>query len=448
MAAAVRSLSATLSRRGGRNGPFLGAPSRITQQNSVFLRSPRTPTLAIPASITSLQQSRNISFLWWGSSSDTPSKLEGRAQEAWPPRSPSDAPAAAQNTPPPSTPSPTFPSTGNPVTDAATSATEPSTATASAWTDASIEELPAKLEAVTKLGDLKALGLEGWSPVGLAERLLELVYVTTGLPWWATIVVTTFIIRGITLPFFLKSQRAAAIIHNLKPQADVINAAIKLARRTQDKMGQRTQTQKLMQLYKDNGTTMLAPMWAMVQAPFFLSFFLALRKMADVHVPGFDKEGLWWFSDLTVYDPYYVLPLLATAGLMITVELGAETGQQVRSPLMKKVFRTIALGGLWWTCELPAAVFTYWVASNGITLVQTMLIKRPAVRKFLNIQVKNPNISVATPPSATSRIGLGAAYRMIKEARRESGRRAEKAGERGVGGGVGVVGKAATAMRR
>ena len=39
--------------------------------------------------------------------------------------------------------------------------------------------------------------------------------------------------------------------------------------------------------------------------------------------------GLSWFSDLTVADPYYILPLLTSATLFIQFKLGIEYGTKL-----------------------------------------------------------------------------------------------------------------------
>ena len=39
--------------------------------------------------------------------------------------------------------------------------------------------------------------------------------------------------------------------------------------------------------------------------------------------------GALWFTDLTIADPYYLLPITASAIFLLTVELGAADGMQV-----------------------------------------------------------------------------------------------------------------------
>ena len=48
-------------------------------------------------------------------------------------------------------------------------------------------------------------------------------------------------------------------------------------------------------------------------------------------VPSMTVGGALWFTDLTVADPYYLLPITSSALFLLTVELGAADGMQVRS---------------------------------------------------------------------------------------------------------------------
>lgn len=57
------------------------------------------------------------------------------------------------------------------------------------------------------------------------------------------------------------------------------------------------------------------------QAPVFVSFFIALRKMAYLPVPSLQTGGLLWFPDLTAADPFYILPLAVTGTMFFILEV-------------------------------------------------------------------------------------------------------------------------------
>lgn len=57
------------------------------------------------------------------------------------------------------------------------------------------------------------------------------------------------------------------------------------------------------------------------QAPIFVSFFIALRKMAYLPVPSMQTGGMLWFPDLTAADPFYILPLAVTGTMFFILEV-------------------------------------------------------------------------------------------------------------------------------
>ena len=86
-------------------------------------------------------------------------------------------------------------------------------------------------------------------------------------------------------------------------------------------------TGELLSLYQKNGcnpyTMFLTPF---IQVPVFISFFVAIRRMAAVPVESMKTEGLYWFTDLTVPDPYYILPFMACAAFIATLEVRVQLG--------------------------------------------------------------------------------------------------------------------------
>jgi YidC/Oxa1 family membrane protein insertase len=51
----------------------------------------------------------------------------------------------------------------------------------------------------------------------------------------------------------------------------------------------------------------------LMQFPIFISMFYGLQRMAAAPLPGFLEGGFGWVRDLTVADPYYILPLTSVA---------------------------------------------------------------------------------------------------------------------------------------
>lgn len=61
--------------------------------------------------------------------------------------------------------------------------------------------------------------------------------------------------------------------------------------------------------------------WSLIQAPFFFALYSGAQRIAFLPVPSLREGGLLWFTDLTLPDPYYILPTLAVAGINITMRV-------------------------------------------------------------------------------------------------------------------------------
>lgn len=55
--------------------------------------------------------------------------------------------------------------------------------------------------------------------------------------------------------------------------------------------------------------------------PVFISVFMGLRGMANVPIESLRTGGMLWFTDLTLADQYYLLPIITSATLYLTVEV-------------------------------------------------------------------------------------------------------------------------------
>lgn len=77
-----------------------------------------------------------------------------------------------------------------------------------------------------------------------------------------------------------------------------------------------------------------------------------------LQVPSWSEGGYAWFTDLTVADPYYALPVLCSLSFLATIELGAADGMQGQTEQMlsrmKMFMRFIAVAMVPFTASMPA----------------------------------------------------------------------------------------------
>ncbi|KAI5609892.1 mitochondrial inner membrane protein OXA1L [Silurus asotus] len=248
---------------------------------------------------------------------------------------------------------------------------------------------------------LAELGLGAFTPVGLIQNMLEFMHVSIGLPWWGAIVAGTIIARCAVFPVIVKGQREAAKLNNVLPEMTKLTNRMNEAKQSGNKFEFSKAYSDMMLFQKNKDVNPLRGFLVpLVQAPVFISFFIALRKMAYAPVPSMQTGGVGWFPDLTAADPYYILPLAVTGTMFAILELGAESG--VDNPnlkAMKTVFRIMPFIILPMTINFPTAVFTYWMTSNLFSLGQVALLRHPAVREKLNIPARITHPPSALPPN-------------------------------------------------
>lgn len=183
------------------------------------------------------------------------------------------------------------------------------------------------LDAVARVpmqyGDLAALGLCHWTPAGLSQWGLEALHVATGLPWFWTIVAGTVVSRLIVLPFALKGIRNAALMAPHQAEFEKLREEINQARLARDTAHMQRMVLKQQVLYKKIGVSMAGMVLPpFVQLPVTLGMFFGIKRMCDVGVPQLKYDsGVSLWPDLTVPDPTYILPIVSTAVMNLSLSV-------------------------------------------------------------------------------------------------------------------------------
>ncbi|KAH9505848.1 Mitochondrial inner membrane protein oxa1l [Dermatophagoides farinae] len=228
-----------------------------------------------------------------------------------------------------------------------------------------------------------------YTPVGWCVNYLDFLH--SVFPWWGAIAVGTIILRLCLFPLVVSAQKSAAKLNELLPEQAILKEKMNQARISGDSIEFARLSQESMSLYKRKGVnpfkTMLAPF---AQAPVFITFFITLRRMANYPVESLKTGGLFWFTDLSVSDPLFALPVITCATLWLTLETSFRSGLNPnQTPLIKYGARVIPLITLAFTFNFPSAILMYWCTNNFISLIQVNLLKVTQVRSFLNIpQIK------------------------------------------------------------
>ncbi|KAL6181865.1 hypothetical protein ACLB2K_048513 [Fragaria x ananassa] len=270
-------------------------------------------------------------------------------------------------------------------------------------------------EAVTKqlpaVNEVAIAAADSYLPVKGLQYLIDFVHTTAGLNWWAAIVVTTLLIRSCTVPLLVNQLKATAKLTLMRPRLEELKE--EMESKGMDLEAKLEYQKKIKMLFKEYGCSPLTPLKGLfIQAPVFISFFLAISNMAE-KVPSFKDGGAYWFVDLTTPDPMYIFPILAGLTFLITVECNLQEGMEGNpvAKTMKNVSRGMAVLTVPFTMSFPKAVFCYWVTSNLFSLGYGFVVKNPFVKKTLGL----PNMPPPAPQLQGSQQSAFSLFSQMKQ---------------------------------
>ncbi|KAI9871628.1 MAG: Mitochondrial inner membrane protein oxa1, partial [Pleopsidium flavum] len=243
------------------------------------------------------------------------------------------------------------------------------------------------------IGYLKNLGLDyGWGPTAFIETLLEHIHFYTGTPWWASILLTAVTVRIALLKPYIGAADVSARTAAIQPITSPIREKMMAAQRGGDQQGMLMARQELMLIHKRAGIQMYKAFVPLVQI--FLGFgtFRLFRGMATLPVPGLETGGFLWLKDLTVPDPYLILPIVTAGAFYQVMKKGGETGTMMLSPMMQKlvIYVLPAMSGtfmLFW----PGAMQLTFFATSMMSMIQATLFRNPSFRAWVGIYPLPPH---------------------------------------------------------
>lgn len=192
-----------------------------------------------------------------------------------------------------------------------------------------VEVIPEKaLEALTSqapaVNEVATAAADSSFPVAALQHLIDAVHSFTGLNWWSSIALTTLLIRGFTVPLLISQLKSTSKLNMMRPHLEKLRQEMNDKAMDPDAI---TEGQKKMKaLFDEYGVTPFTPLKGLlIQGPIFISFFLAIRNMAE-KVPSFRSGGALWFTDLTTPDSLFILPILTSLTFWVTVECNMQEG--------------------------------------------------------------------------------------------------------------------------
>jgi YidC/Oxa1 family membrane protein insertase len=179
--------------------------------------------------------------------------------------------------------------------------------------------------------------------------------------WGVAIILLTVLIKAAFFKLSATSYRSMANMRRVQPKMQDI--------REQFADDKQKQSQAMMELYKkEKINPMGGCLPILVQMPVFIALYWTLMESVELRQAPF----ILWIQDLSVMDPYFVLPLLMGASMFFMQMLNPPPPDPMQAKIMKWMPVVFTFFFLWF----PAGLVLYWVVNNLLSMAQQYVITR------------------------------------------------------------------------
>ena len=204
-------------------------------------------------------------------------------------------------------------------------------------------------------------------------KLLKFLHSLVG-NWGVAIILITLIVRGGMYPLTKAQYTSMAKMRMLQPKLQALR----------ERFGDDRQkmSQGMMELYKKEKVNPLGGCFPiLIQMPIFIALYWTLMESVELRHAPFAL----WLTDLSVKDPFFVLPLLMGATMWWIQKMSPTT---VTDPMQQKVMQFMPIIFTFMFLWFPAGLTLYWLVSNIVTICQQTLIYRQLEKKGLHSREK------------------------------------------------------------
>jgi YidC/Oxa1 family membrane protein insertase len=217
----------------------------------------------------------------------------------------------------------------------------------------------------------------GWFAV-ICRLLLEIlkVFQKFVVNWGIAIVFLTVLVKLLLYPLSHKQMEGMEAMRRLQPKMDELQ---KKYGKDREKLNM--ERMKLFQENKVNPLGGCLPL--IVQMPVWFALYQTLLSSFELYHEPFIR---FWISDLTLRDPYFILPVVMGITMFITNKMQPMMGDPAQAKMMlyfMPIFLTVIM------LSVPAGLALYIFTNNILTIIQQkwlqrkfkMVVPKPALKK-------------------------------------------------------------------
>ncbi|MHC9511915.1 membrane protein insertase YidC [Kangiella sp. M94] len=215
----------------------------------------------------------------------------------------------------------------------------------------------------------KSLDLSWVWWIGLPLYKLMQFFFSFVANWGVAIILVTLVVKALLYPLSAAQYRSMANMRKLAPKMQQLKE-----RYGEDK--QRMQ-QEMMKMYKEEGANPFGGCLPMLlQFPIFIALYYVLFEAVELrHAPFFG-----WIQDLSVADPYFVLPLLMGGSMWLMQKLQPQS--PTMDPMQQKIMSYLPIVFTVFMLFFPAGLVLYWLCNNLISVAQQQYITKKIEKNY------------------------------------------------------------------
>ena len=179
--------------------------------------------------------------------------------------------------------------------------------------------------------------------------------------WGVAIILLTLTVKAVFYKLSETSYRSMAKMRKVSPRLKTLK----------ERYGDDRQKMNaaMMELYK---TEKINPMGGclpiMVQIPVFIALYWALLESVDLRQAPF----IFWIKDLSVMDPFFVLPIVMGISMIIQQRLNPPPPD----PIQAKIMMALPFVFTVFFAFFPSGLVLYWVINNTLSIAQQWVITK------------------------------------------------------------------------
>ena len=224
-------------------------------------------------------------------------------------------------------------------------------------TQATLDAIADNLELTVDYGFLWFLSLPLFYVLSFAHGLVG--------NWGAAIIVLTIVVKLLLYPLSAISYKSMARMRTVAPQI----------KRIQERFGNDRQRmgQEVMALYrKEKANPMSGCLPMLAQMPVFLALYWVLYESVELRQAPF----IFWIQDLSVMDPFFVLPILMGGSMLLMQMLNPP----MPDPMQQKMMKIMPILFTVLFVFFPAGLVLYWLMNNILSYAQQFYVTKSVER--------------------------------------------------------------------